>query len=133
MTNYTRPLRLSELIKKLEAFDPDAPVRFSFCNLTPTEFQSWRGSYAQLALGFSDGLCNVSHLLTHAKDIIGEQLYGYKGGAYRMTEDTPIWVDNWGRFSETALVDLELRQSTVFLITQYIDFTQLPDDPTDYS
>jgi hypothetical protein len=121
-------LTLGELILKLEAIaeknrgkeDKDLPlIGFDFEYLFPTKLDSWRGSYAELALNFkTDGdRLNINKFLGICKDAIGATFYGYKGGEFIMNKHTPIWVANYGNSGSTALIDVVDNQYEVILIT----------------
>ena len=115
---------LGELISKLEGIaDKKKQVQFEFEYLHPTCFQSYRGYYSDLAIGFDgDGVYpNVEKVLIQAKDCIGKAFEGYKGGYYTMHEATPIWVANWGKSGGTGVVGVRENEYTVFLETAIVD------------
>lgn len=60
---------------------------------------SYRGFYEDLAFQSSrDGATiSASSLLDVCKSCIGRKFMGYKGGEYVMSEDTPLWVAEYGR------------------------------------
>lgn len=117
-------MKLGVLIQKLEQCDPDRPVRFEFGGCVPTTFDSWRGIYAELALGFGverDAAPNVRHLLKSARDAVGSDYEGYKGGTYRMDEQTEVHIDNYGRCTYTALVGVVDDGHCVYLETRRVE------------
>lgn len=102
-------MTLGNLIRKLEEFPKDRTVRYDFCDLIPTDLDSWRGVYAELALGWSEDTYpskapNVEQLLGRLRAADGVTYEGYKGGEYKMDMSTPIHVDNPGRYTQTDLV-----------------------------
>lgn len=119
---------LGEIILKLESIiiDEEEPnVIYDFCGLYPTDIDSWRGSYAELALNFGDEEkqpMKLSEFLHMLKSTIGKIFEGYKGGEYTMSRHTPVWVDNWGRSTETAIVDVVSNGCQVILITGIREF-----------
>lgn len=132
-------LTLGELILKLEPIvakqeerisegKDEAHVYYDFCNLFPTEIDSWRGSYSELALNFVDSdndgakTMTVGGLLTMLKSTIGKTFEGYKGGEFTMNKHTPIWVANYGNSGNTAVVDVVDDGYCVILITGYREF-----------
>lgn len=86
-------LTLGKLIEKIEPLadreatkevKEQATVKYDFEYLFPTELDSWRGSYAELALNFSDYDRGKRPLTVIAfceilKEAIGKTFYGYKG------------------------------------------------------
>ena len=88
--------------------NPDAIIYFAFGALVPTTFDSYRGSYDQLALGFKvDGNCTVKELHTEALAADGRRVTGYKGGTYNPNRKTPLWADNYGNYSRQRIVSIE--------------------------
>lgn len=116
-------LTLGEIISKLEAIpereDDEATVCFDFEYLRPTSLDSWRGSYNELALGFSDDgqEPKLSDFIKHLKDAVGKEYEGYKGGEYTMSRHTPVWVANHGNAGSTSIVDILNNGYEVILIT----------------
>lgn len=93
MTQQTQTLTLGQLISKLEAQNPANSLVFDFCGVVPTQFQSWRGVYSELALGFeaeSDRQVTVADLLRLARNADGETYMGYKGGHYVSLPPTKV-------------------------------------------
>lgn len=130
-------LTLGELILKLEPIVKknkgkkieDLPdVYFDFCRMFPTTTMSWRGSYKEVCLDFTDGRSenksplNIRDFFKLIKNTIGKEFEGYKGGEYVMDKHTPVWIDNYGRSTDTGLVDVLDLDYQVLLITQYTEF-----------
>jgi hypothetical protein len=87
-----------ELILKLEAIaDKSKPVIFDE-QYHPSGLDSWRGSYDELALEYSETgeKFTAEALLQKLKAAIGATFYGYKGGEFVMGKTTPVWVANYG-------------------------------------
>ncbi len=103
-------LSLGELIERLEAIETedDCSVRFDFGYFRPSELMSWRGVYAELAVGFTDKGDykdpQLSKFITELKGAIGKTYTGYKGGDFFMSKSTPVWVANYGESGNTAVV-----------------------------
>jgi len=101
-------MSLGELIYALRQHNPEAKVFFEFGGISPGDVDSWRGDYAQLALGWKadrDGdPRTVAQLLENLTEAIGKEFEGYKGGIYMMRESTQVWVDRPGEYTSTALV-----------------------------
>lgn len=92
--------------KRYERIDGSSPcVSFDFENARPTKFDSWRGVYAELAIGFGfDGEMPLPDFIAMAEAAVGATFDGYKGGEFTMTRDTPVWVANYGNSGNTAVV-----------------------------
>jgi hypothetical protein len=126
-------LTLGQLIEKIEAIvkkgykchdDSEPTVRYDFEYLFPTTIDSWRGSYAELALNFetSGEELPVSKFLELLKSAVGKTFEGYKGGDFIMDERTPIWVANYSHSGNTAVVDVLDCDYQVILVTGYREY-----------
>lgn len=124
---------LGLLIEALKKCSQDATVHFDFPEMLPTTFNSYRGWYDQLALGFDRhsyyGASSspkklewpkVSELLERAQYAVGATYTGYKGGDYTMHKHTPVWVANYGDASCVGLVGIEGVEHSVTLLTEYL-------------
>jgi hypothetical protein len=96
-------------------------VSFDFECARPTHFDSWRGIYAELAIGFSfDGAYpELPDFIRMAELAVEETFDGYKGGEYTMSRDTPVWVANWGNSGSTAVIGVKDCGWQVVLETGY--------------
>jgi hypothetical protein len=132
-------LTLGQIIEKLEPIvakqrdkKDEAIVQYDFGTAIPTSFQSWRGAYCELALGYcltgyDNGSNNrmpvsVSKLLDMCKNAIGETFEGWKGGYFTMNENTPVWVDNPGNASNTGITEIVDDGWRVILMTAYCEY-----------
>lgn len=101
---------LGQLISAAEALMPrqaETEVVFDFCDTAPNGIDSWRGSYAELALSYtSDGGMPLRKFVEILEDANGRTFEGYKGGDFPMDRGTPVWVANWGRSGNTGVVGL---------------------------
>lgn len=103
-------MKLGELIDALETHEAGRIVRVSkLYNIAPSSFASYRGDYAQLALGYKKiyGDVTIRGLLLLANSATGAVMEGYKGGNYRMGRDTTIMLANWGEATEVELARVE--------------------------
>jgi hypothetical protein len=120
--------KLEPIVKRqpdrIELYGEEASVRYDFEYLFPTEIDSWRGSYAELALNYKiDGEeMTVSAFLQMLKDTVGKTLTGYKGGEFTMDRDTPVWVANYGNSGNTAVVEVVDNEYVVILVTGYREY-----------
>lgn len=134
-------LTLGVIIDKLEVIAKEQPERiangreeaqvyYDFEYLFPTAINSWRGAYDELALDFvmSDYRIGgpepmkVTAFLALMKQTVGEVFTGYKGGYYRMSKDTPVWVANYGNSGNTAVIDIVDEGYKVVIMTGYREY-----------
>lgn len=108
-------MTLGELIDQLKAVkDKTKVVLIQPGNRNPAGFDSWRGSYDELALGYGGSEpVTVKQLLKQARAANGKTFNGWKGGEFVMDRSTPVWIDNPGEYHEQALeiaieTDIEL-------------------------
>lgn len=112
-------MRLGELIDALGHEEPKAQVRFDF-GTPPDRLASWRGVYAQLTLTHGTKPVTVSTLLADAQRAVGRSFEGYKGGRYRMDEETPVWADDYGDWDERCILALDRDDGAVIIRTALI-------------
>jgi len=112
-------MTIGEVIDALEAANPESSVHFAFGHTTPTTVGSWRGIYADAALGWQeDGGITVAELLKNLKESIdGEVFHGWKGGKYTYNRDTTLHIDNPGDCSNTEIYRIERFPSSVVIHT----------------
>lgn len=98
-------------------------VIFDFCSAFPTEIDSWRGIYAEVALSFTMDWRGGTEpmLVTDFIDMliqtVGRTFTGYKGGEFMMTENTPVWVDNYGECTNTAVIGVSTMSCYIIIET----------------
>lgn len=83
-------MTLGQMIASLESFGANREVGGLF------RPHSYRGYYEDLAFEPGVGKMLVSELLGMCHECVGRVYEGYKGGEYRMTEDTPVWISEYG-------------------------------------
>lgn len=120
-------ITLGELISLLREQDPSRYIRFDFGTAVPTQCDSYRGSYDEIALGYrlsgydcnSTGLAEpkVKETLAELERAVGSTFTGWKGGDYIMTKDTPIWAENPGNASNTGITGALLGEDSEVVIT----------------
>jgi len=119
--------KMQEIVDKHEATKEEANVYFDFCRTYPTKIDSWRGIYAELALNWrqypdyaqqTDTPLKAKGFLELLKCANGTEYTGYKGGTFRMSLSTPVWVDNYGHSSDTAVVDIKDEGYQVIIVTR---------------
>lgn len=108
---------IKEMITELEKVgNQQAEVYFDFCYTTPTSISSWRGIYAEPALGWTDcgyggnggvKAMTVEKLLAELhKSIDGRYYTGWKGGDYTYSGKSTLHIDNPGDSSNTEITGL---------------------------
>lgn len=125
-------LTLGEMILKMEAIiekhgdKDDITVWYDFEYLFPTELNSWRGSYSELALNYTSGDYlnpkNTKEFLALLKRADGATFEGYKGGDFVMNRRTPVWVANYGNSGNTAIIDIIYTGYKVIIMTAYREY-----------
>lgn len=107
---------INRLIHELEAMDSALPVYFDFCRAVPTVIDSWRGIYAEPALGFKmtgysggvdQAIPTVGELISNLKNALTGTYQGWKGGEYQYNGDEPLHIDNPGDCTYTQVADIE--------------------------
>lgn len=119
-------MKLGELINRLETQNRQAQICFDFGQALPGFFHSYRGDYSELGLTFvareyGDSCTTVGEFLGKCQDALCESFTGWKGGTFRMDENTPIYiVGDEGTLSETIIVDVKSQYNGdyVYLITE---------------
>lgn len=125
--NKSDQLTLGEIILKVEAIlakgrENVPEVVYDFEYLFPTTIDSYRGYYSELALNFTtyDNQAKPLSALEFymlLKGAVGKTYTGYKGGAFIMSKNTPVWVANYGNAGSTAVIDVIDNEYQVILIT----------------
>lgn len=110
---------LGALIAKLETIPRETPIK-SNVSEGLAEMESYRGYYSDLSINPSDQPSTVGAVLDDARKALGAEFTGYKGGEYRMGEETPLWVANYSMCGP-AVIAVEYDGSAVTLITKEID------------
>ena len=125
-------LTIGELILKLESVDTlEKAVFFDDTDIRPTDVGSWRGSYREFALRYSDedefdGFTGEK-LLETLEDAIGSSFTGYKGGEFKMGKVTPVWVANYGDSSGFSsryqgVVNVSETEERIVIETAEVDY-----------
>ena len=118
-------MTIGEVIDTLERAKPDAPVWFAFGYCVPTDVDSWRGVYAEPALGHVNAgrgsqkqPPTVADILKKLKEAIdGRTFSGWKGGDYSYSRSDTLHVDNPGEYSNTELIRVQVEDWRVTLHT----------------
>lgn len=120
---FNSGLTLRSLISQLDKLnEPDEKVYFDFGRMYPTEINSYRGYYEDLAIGYTEDYRknepqSVAEFLNQLNACLGRSFQGYKGGTYVAGEDSAIWVANWGDTTDTIITEVKVAYSGIFLLT----------------
>ena len=117
-------MTIFEILEKLKNVNPEARVYFDFCNCFPTTVNSWRGIYAEPAIGWSsrrisgDEPQTVERFVNRLEEAISGTIFqGYKGGDYTFRGNQELHVDNWGEYSRTSIKEIKI-DTFVLLVTE---------------
>lgn len=102
-------ISLGELIDRLKKHSATAHVFLDVFHLRPTGLHSYRGYYDHLAIGWrqDDAYTTVQDLLKLLESAIGGTFHGWKGGEYRMSRETPVWIDQAGDASGVTICGVD--------------------------
>lgn len=121
-----RAMTLGEMISTLSRKDQNASIRYDFVHFYPTTIESWRGVYAELAIGYSnvpdpeEGYVPiVAQFLAKLKEAVGKEYHGWKGGEYIMHENTPMHVANSGEAGNTIISDIIEGDREIVFVTAF--------------
>jgi hypothetical protein len=113
-------ITINELLTTLRtAPKQDGRVYLNFCRCVPTTVGSWRGIYAEPALGWQPAgySGNVKEYPTVAsliveleKAIDGREYTGWKGGEYTYDGSETLHIDNSGDCTNTEIVRVEVKE-----------------------
>jgi hypothetical protein len=110
-------LSLGELLDRVRGARPDIGVRFDFAGMAPGQVASYRGFYEHLAVEPIKDHVTVEVFRNSLQRALGATFEGYKGGTYRMHENTPVWVSFWGDSSGTMITEVVVDEYGVLLRT----------------
>lgn len=114
-------LTLGRLIDNLMDFPVNLPVKFSNGGY-PGSFGSYRGYYSDMYIDSDGDPINVGEFIkvVHSK-MLGQTFEGYKGGDYKMGEDTPLWHAEYGLTSgNMGILGIELKGDHVEFVEKHI-------------
>lgn len=120
-------MNIGDVKHMLRRADPNHNVYFSFAACVPTTVQSWRGVYAEPAIGWEPsghsgaGVApTVAALLEELeKATDGRKYSGWKGGEFAYRDSDTLHVDNPGDCTNTEISRVELQDWRVILHTTY--------------
>lgn len=124
-------MKIGTIKKYLEHANPEVEVIFDFCRCFPTTVKSWRGIYAEPAIGWSVGRysggrevqpLSVKNFLKELNLATSGNVYtGWKGGDFTYTDEDTLHVDNAGDCTHTEISYVEIGDYAIILHTQAKD------------
>ena len=119
-------MKIGQIKSQLKNANQDINVYFDFCRCVPTFVRSWRGIYAEPALGWeaeryggdtvNKTVAQVLEELEKATD--GRKYTGWKGGGFSYNDNDILHVDNAGECTNTEIVFIEINEFYVILHTK---------------
>lgn len=82
------------------------------------EPDSYRGFYEQLAFEPVTEFRSVAEVLADAEEARGKTFTGYKGGDFKMTGSTLIWVSKYGQSGGPRIIGVEDTPDAVVILTK---------------
>lgn len=127
-------ITISDLLDKLSVFTPSLPVQYDFrlffvgdddmtvasTPLSPGEPHTYRGYYEDITFVPSTTPITIAEFIAVLDGVIGQEFVGWKGGDYRMDENTSVWAAAEG-VGGNMITDAELRDGVVVLLTMEDD------------
>ena len=86
----------------------------------PHKPHSYRGYYSDLAFEISDFKLTSKDFLDRCICCLDKEFEGYKGGLYKMDEDTPLWIADYGSCGK-ALIKTKIDDNNVILVAKDLD------------
>ena len=115
-------LTLGQAVRELSLRDAALPVTFADgSHPDPKGVGSYRGYYADLAISSRDEPTTCGELLEALKASQGQTFTGYKGGDYRMGNDTPLWHSDYGTASGVAIMGTSATPDGIVLDVRQVD------------
>ena len=99
---------------------------FDFAGASPKladPYVSYRGHYEDLSMQVNmeaHTMPTAEQLLLSAKRSVGKVFTGYKGGAYRASLGTPLWVADSGKSTDTVVTGVAFSDCAILILTKVI-------------
>lgn len=106
---------LGDLRLALRALDRNLPITLPD-GRGVGEVGSYRGYYEQLAIEPFGDYSTVGEFLERLDRADGEEFIGYKGGRFRMSDQTPLWVAWYGDTGEKVVGVVDAGDSAVLVV-----------------
>lgn len=120
-------LTIGELLKKIEKYEDGTPFKFTCDRFLDDEFDSYRGYYDDMYLGYSDkdeGYNTIGHLKRILEEALKQgTMVGYKGGDFSIDGGTLLWLSSYGMSSDgLMLVEVVEINGEVYIVTKEDSF-----------
>ena len=120
-------MNLGYLIDRLQRSPQDNVVRISGLRLAnPSRVTSYRGYYEDLAIvPAPDNVPSpkpVRGVIALLESAIGREFTGWKGGEFRMTRDSRVWIAESGEASGLRIYAVEDIRNSIETFTSIIPF-----------
>ena len=113
-------MTLGKMIETLNGLPVDARISYGD-GASPGIPESYRGYYSDLSFRDTVQPINVGSFLDKCQQALNETFEGYKGGDYRMGQDTPLWRSEYGEASGLAIMDVVAAYGQVVLTTKQVE------------
>lgn|SRR6185312_6064336 len=121
-------LTLQDLIDRLEDFPDNELLYTAAGHILDGSLASYRGIYSDLSMGYHDEnyyfdepKITVGEFYSKLTYVIGDVMYGYKGGEFTMTQDTLCWLSRYNENSGLMIVGVEEIEGRVYLMTVMVE------------
>jgi hypothetical protein len=122
-------MTIGSVLTRLRSMGQDKRVYFDFCRCVPTEVGSWRGVYAEPALGWAPSgysgnaqAPTVAELIGRLEEAIdGRTFGGWKSGDYSYGLRHTLHIDNAGDWTQTEIASVEQDEYQVMIYTIHED------------
>ncbi|MCE4226197.1 hypothetical protein HCU64_20820 [Methylobacterium sp. C25] len=121
MSDAPQQMTLGGLIDALRRLEPRRTIAFEFGGCSPTDFESYRGEFGGLALGFSSrqGATLIGDLIERVKAAFETIYITWEEETQTVSRDTLLWVANSGCISGTVIVDVVERGAIAYIVTAW--------------
>lgn len=119
-------LNIGELMQKVDKYNDETPFKFTTDRFLDDEFDSYRGYYVDMYLGYSDtdkGFNTIGHLRRILNNALDQgEMVGYKGGDYSINNETLLWLGSYGTSSDgLMIVEVIEVNGEVYIVTKEDD------------
>jgi hypothetical protein len=108
---------IKQVLDILKQAPSDAPVHYSYFRCVPTYVDSWRGIYAEAALGWAPveykNQITAQELIKKLEYSLDKIYTGWKGGDYCYNKHTPLHIDNRGECTNTEIDKITFNEYSV--------------------
>lgn len=121
-------MKLNQFLEILDSAPADHQIYFDFCGCVPTTIGSWRGIYAEPALGWEPAGYSGNVKEYPTARILAERIrnnlcdhQGWKGGTYSYDGSEELHIDNRGDYTGTEIDRIEVGKYSIVIHTRKSD------------